>query len=332
MPDFSPPLLRVEGLKKHFVRHSFLRKPQITRAVDGVDFTIMPGHTLGVVGESGSGKTTLSRLVMRLLPASEGQVFFKERDVFALGAPQMKRLRREMQIVFQNPFGSLDPRQSIESIVEEPMIIHDVASPKERRQRVTELLDLVGIPDRYRNRFPHQFSGGQRQRIGIARALALKPAFLVCDEPVSALDVSVKAQIINLLLHLQQELKLTYMFVSHDLNLVQHISDDVIVMYLGQLVEYAPNPQIYDEPMHPYTEALLAASPRPDPDAPRNLSVLRGEVFSSASDGGCRFRARCDYARSECAQEPPWKEWKPSHWARCWRIADIRHLQQRGST
>jgi len=316
-------LLQVRGLTKHFVRKS-LGQRHVTKAVDGVDLDIEAGQTLSLVGESGSGKTTLGRMVMHLLPATSGTVLYRDVDIFKLKSDGLKALRREMQIVFQNPYGALDPRQSIESIIEEPLIIHGVKDAAERSRTVTRLLDMVGMPAAARQRYPHQFSGGQRQRVGIARALALNPSFIVCDEPVSALDVSIKAQIINLLLQLQKELNLTYLFISHDLSVVRHISDQVAVMYLGQLVELAPSIDLYREPLHPYTEALLAAAPIPDPSRARREVTLKGDIALGAAGGGCRFRQRCEFAVAACSEEPPWQQWRPGRWARCWRIEEIR--------
>lgn len=327
----SNPLLQVRGLTKHFVRESMGRR-HVTKAVDGVDLHIDAGQTLSLVGESGSGKTTLGRMVMHLLQPTSGTVVYRDVDIFALKPAGVKALRREMQIIFQNPYGALDPRQSIESIIEEPLIIHGVKDAVERSRTVTRFLDMVGIPEAARQRYPHQFSGGQRQRVGIARALALNPDFIVCDEPVSALDVSIKAQIINLLLQLQRELKLTYLFISHDLSVVRHISDQVAVMYLGQLVELAPSVDLYREPLHPYTEALLAAAPVPDPSRERRKVTLKGDISLGAAGGGCRFRQRCEFAAAACSEDPPWQEWRPGRWARCWRIDEIRPGQARLNT
>jgi oligopeptide/dipeptide ABC transporter ATP-binding protein len=319
-------LIEAIGLKKHFMRAGPLGRRDVTRAVDGVDFSLDQGRTLSVVGESGCGKSTLSRMILRLTEPTEGTVRFRGRDIGSLDAAQMKQLRREMQVVFQNPYGSLNPRQSIETILEEPLRIHGIGDAGERSRTVTRLMDMVGIPPAHRRRYPHEFSGGQRQRIGIARALALDPVLVVCDEPVSALDVSVKAQIINLLLELQRELGLAYLFISHDLSVVRHISDDVAVMYLGRMVELAPSQVLYREPLHPYTEALLAAVPQPDPERRGRMVAIRGDIANaSPHERGCRFRGRCAHAREQCGEsEPDWKEWRPQHWARCWRIDEIR--------
>ncbi len=269
------PLVEVSHLVKHFVRGGgFLRKGTIVRAVDDVSFTIDEGETVGLVGESGSGKTTTGRCLLRLIEPTSGSVRFRGEDVLTFSRRRLREARRDMQIVFQDPYSSLNPRMRARTIVEEPLVIHKLGEPDARRRRVAELFDLVGLDPAHLERYPHQFSGGQRQRIGLARALALNPSFLVLDEPVSALDVSVQAQVVNLLMDLQQRLKLTYLFVAHDLRLVEHICNRVAVMYLGRIVEVGPVESLFASPQHPYTRALLSAIPVPDPDAPRNRIVL----------------------------------------------------------
>jgi oligopeptide transport system ATP-binding protein len=308
----SEPILRVESLVKHFpITQGILFRKQIgaVRAVDGVSFELGRGETLGVVGESGCGKSTLARLLMRLETPTAGKVFLDGRDVYSLNGPDLRRMRRDIQMVMQDPYTSLNPRMTVGDIIGEPFEIHtDVAPKGSRDARVRELLDYVGLNPEHINRYPHQFSGGQRQRIGIARALALKPSVIVCDEPVSALDVSIQAQVINLLERLQSEMSLSYVFIAHDLSVVRHISDRVAVMYLGKIVEIGTEDEIYERSTHPYTQALLSAVPVADPDARQKRDVIRleGDVPSPANPpSGCRFRTRCWKAAEICAAEEP---------------------------
>jgi oligopeptide transport system ATP-binding protein len=303
------PLLRVRGLAKHFpiMRGAlFPRQVGAVRAVDGLAFDVMEGKTLGLVGESGCGKTTTGRLVLRLMEPTQGAIDFAGQDLMALNPEAMRRQRQQMQIIFQDPYGSLDPRMAVGEILNEPLRIHGTGTRSDRRKRVDELLDVVGLPREHATRYPHEFSGGQRQRIGIARALALRPRFIVCDEPVSALDVSIQAQIINLMLDLQKEFGLTYLFIAHDLGVVKHVADRVAVMYLGKIVELAEKRALYAAPKHPYTQALLAAVPTPRPSARQALKPLTGEIPSpSAPPSGCRFHTRCPYVEARCRTEEP---------------------------
>jgi oligopeptide/dipeptide ABC transporter ATP-binding protein len=301
-------LLDVRDLKTHFpVRRGLLgRTIGHVRAVDGISFALRRAGTLGLVGESGCGKTTAGRTILRLIPATSGSVTFEGRDVFGLEAGDLRRLRRHMQIIFQDPYGSLNPRMTIGGIIGEPLRVHGVARGRALEDRVAQLLEHVGLSPAYRNRYPHEFSGGQRQRIGIARALALEPRLIVCDEPVSALDVSIQAQILNLLERLQKELGLAYLFIAHDLAVVSHISDDVAVMYLGKIVEKAPSDRLYSSPLHPYTKCLMSAIPKPHPAQARQRIVPRGEVPSAlAPPPGCPFHPRCPWAFDRCPVEVP---------------------------
>ncbi|WBC17928.1 dipeptide ABC transporter ATP-binding protein [Micromonospora sp. WMMA1998] len=305
-------VLAVDDLVKHFpITQGVLFKRQIgaIRAVDGVSFELRRGETLGVVGESGCGKSTLARLLMRLETPTSGRATLEGKDLFRASGSELRRLRRNMQMVMQDPYTSLNPRMTVGDIIGEPFAIHPEAAPKgSRRQRVRELLDVVGLNPEHLNRYPHQFSGGQRQRIGIARALALRPEIIVCDEPVSALDVSIQAQVINLLEQLQDEFGLSYIFIAHDLSVVRHISDRVAVMYLGRIVEIGTEEQIYQRATHPYTQALLSAVPVPDPEARGERSIIRlsGDVPSPADPpSGCRFRTRCWKAEEVCATQDP---------------------------
>ena len=318
----AEPLLRVRELVKRFPvpRGLFSRAAEEVHAVEGVSFEIAPGETLGLVGESGCGKSTTGRCILQLIDPTAGEVWFDGRNVTALSGAALRRLSRDMQIVFQDPFASLDPRMSVGSIVGEALVIHALA--KSRRQfedRVVELLETVGLNASHMRRYPHEFSGGQRQRIGIARALAASPRLIVCDEPVSALDVSIQAQVINLFEDLQEQFGLTYLFIAHDLSVVEHISARVAVMYLGRIVETAPAADLYAAPLHPYTEALLSAAPIPDPSVKRRRIVLEGDVPSPVHPPtGCHFHPRCPRAMSVCAVETPIpKEIRPQHTVAC---------------
>jgi oligopeptide/dipeptide ABC transporter ATP-binding protein len=314
-------LLEVSGLKKYFpIKGGLLRRSVATvKAVDDVSFYVRRGETLGLVGESGCGKTTLGRTILRLERATAGEVLFEGREVLKADARQMKALRRDMQIVFQDPYASLDPRISVGESIGEGLVIHGIGTPKERQERVREVLVRVGLHASQVNRFPHEFSGGQRQRIGIARALILEPKLIICDEPVSALDVSIQSQVLNLLKSLQREFGLTYLFIAHNLSVVEHISDRVGVMYLGKLVELADRADLFREPLHPYTKALISAIPQPDPTARRERIVLQGDVPSPIKPPtGCRFHPRCWMAREVCQeQEPTCEEQRRGHWAAC---------------
>jgi len=314
-------LLRVENLVKHFpIRKGLIRSKQVgvVKAVDGVSFSIEHGQTLGLVGESGCGKSTTGRTILRLIEATSGRVLFEGRDVLKLGKADLRGLRREMQIVFQDPYASLNPRMTVGDLVGEPLTLHRTAQGAARDQRVRELLDLVGLSSHHMRRYPHEFSGGQRQRIGVARALALNPKLIVCDEPVSALDVSIQAQVINLLQGLQRELGLAYLFIAHDLSVVKHVSDKVAVMYLGKIVEMADKDELYRSPSHPYTEALLSSVPIPDPAVKAQGMVLEGDVPSPVDPPpGCRFRPRCRLAQAICATDDPPLVGTPSHLLAC---------------
>jgi oligopeptide transport system ATP-binding protein len=322
-PSSAPALVEVRDLYKYFPIHAGLLSRHIAdvRAVDGVDFTIRSGETLGLVGESGSGKTTVGRMLLRLLPATKGEVFFEGRDVLQMNRSDVRHLRKEMQIIFQDPFASLNPRMTVGDIIGEPLKIHKIAKGAGVDTRVHELLRLVGLQAYHANRYPHEFSGGQRQRVGIARALAVNPKFIVCDEPVSALDVSIQAQVINLLEDLQHQLGLTYLFIAHDLSVVRHISTRVAVMYVGKIVELAQNADLYENPLHPYTQGLLSAIPIPDPHVERRRKriVLTGDIPSPVNPpSGCRFHTRCPIAFERCRVEiPPFNEYAPGHFAAC---------------
>jgi oligopeptide transport system ATP-binding protein len=318
-------LLEVRNLKKHFPVAGgglFSKTVGHVRAVDGVSFGVRRGETLGLVGESGCGKSTIGKVLLRLQEATAGQVFFEGRDIMGLGREEMRMLRREMQIIFQDPYACLNPRMTVADIVGEPLAIHGVARGADRSNRVNKLLKVVGLAPYHARRHPHEFSGGQRQRIGIARALALNPKLIVCDEPVSALDVSIQSQVINLLRDLQKEFDLTYLFIAHDLSVVKHISNRVGVMYLGKMMEISPSDELYANPLHPYTEALMSAIPIPDPTIRRDRIVLEGDVPSPVNPpSGCRFHSRCRYAAQvgeKCINvEPPMTEVATDHWVAC---------------
>ncbi len=321
----SPPdaLVSVRGLKKHFpiMKGVFRRQVGAVKAVDGVTFDVIRGETLGLVGESGSGKSTTGRTILRLHPATEGSIFFEGQDLTALSGERLRSVRPRMQMVFQDPHASLNPRMTVASIIGEPLGEHNEAKGDEREERVKELLSLVGLEPKHANRYPHEFSGGQRQRIGVARAIALNPDFIVCDEPIAALDVSIQAQVINLLENLQDVLGLTYLFISHDLSMVRHIADRVAVMYLGKIMELTDVNSLYNDPKHPYTKALLSAVPVPDPEveAVRRRVILKGDIPSPANPPpGCVFNTRCPIAQERCTREvPEFREISSGQWVAC---------------
>jgi oligopeptide transport system ATP-binding protein len=316
-------LLRVEDLFVHFpIYRGFIRKQVgAVRAVDGISFDIKRGETLGLVGESGSGKSTTGRAVLQLRRPTSGSVHFEGADLVALKGERLRGMRRKMQMIFQDPYASLNPRMTVGEIVGEPLMVHNVAKTREIEERVKQLLELVKLEPAFISRYPHEFSGGQRQRIGVARALALQPSFIVCDEPISALDVSIQAQVVNLLEELQGQFNLTYLFIAHDLSMVRHISDRVAVMYLGAIMELADRDEIYLRPLHPYTQALLSAIPIPDPvaDSKRQRVILQGDIPSPINPpSGCRFRTRCPIAQAVCAESrPEFREIKPGHFVAC---------------
>ncbi len=317
-------LVDVRNLKMHFpITSGILFQKQVgaVKAVDGVSFFIRKGETLGLVGESGCGKTTVGRTMLQLYKTTGGEVFFEGVDLNKTKGQALRRMRRRMQMIFQDPYASLNPRMTVGDIIGEPLIIHKLKRGKEIPQRVAELLSVVGLNPYFANRYPHEFSGGQRQRIGIARALAVEPAFIICDEPISALDVSIRAQVMNLLEELQEGFDLTYLFIAHDLSVVRHMSDRVAVMYVGKIMELATRKDLYEDPLHPYTQALLSAVSIPDPivEAKRKRIILAGDVPSPVNPpSGCRFHTRCWKAKDDCKlTEPEWAEVKPMHWVLC---------------
>jgi oligopeptide transport system ATP-binding protein len=316
-------LLRVDNLMMHFPIYRGVLQRQVgaIRAVDGISFEVKRGETLGLVGESGCGKSTTGRAILQLYKPTAGEVTFEGVNLVTLKGESLRQMRRRMQMIFQDPYASLNPRMTVGEIVGEPLLVHNVVSQKEANERVKQLLELVRLNPSFATRYPHEFSGGQRQRIGVARALALQPSFIVCDEPISALDVSIQAQVVNLLEDLQDKFNLTYLFIAHDLSMVRHISDRVAVMYLGVIVELATSEEVNTKPLHPYTRALLSAIPIPDPiaEANRERTILKGDVPSPANPpSGCRFRTRCPIAEGVCAEtRPDFREVKPGHFVAC---------------
>jgi oligopeptide transport system ATP-binding protein len=319
-------IVRVRDLKMHFpITQGIViqRKVGAIKAVDGITFDIIRGETLGLVGESGCGKSTTGRAILQLYRPTAGEVYFEGESLTTIKGERLRRMRRRMQMIFQDPYASLNPRMTVGDIIGEPLLVHGLAKSRERRERVQELLRVVGLNPYFVNRYPHEFSGGQRQRIGVARALAVNPDFIICDEPISALDVSIQAQIINLLEDLQAEFNLTYLFIAHDLSVVRHISDRIAVMYLGKIVELTDRQELYDNPLHPYTRALLSAVPIPDPvvEEQRQRIILEGDVPSPANPPvGCNFNTRCPVAMDICReQEPEFKDVGDGHWVACFR-------------
>jgi peptide/nickel transport system ATP-binding protein/oligopeptide transport system ATP-binding protein len=322
-------LLKVDGLKKYFPIRKGVLNTQTgdVKAVDDVSFEVFEGETLGIVGESGCGKSTTGRLLMRLLEPTEGNIEFAGKMISELSNNEMRKARRDIQMIFQDPYASLNPRHNIGKILEEPLIVHGIGNAKERKQKVLELLEIVGLNEYHIKRYPHQFSGGQRQRIGIARALMTNPRLLIADEPVSALDVSIQAQVLNLLQKLQKDLKLTYIFISHDLGVVRHISNRVGVMYLGKLVELTASEDLYAEPLHPYTQALLSSVPVPDPTFEREQMIITGDIPSASNPpSGCTFHTRCPFKMEQCSQVvPKMQEVKPGHYVACHLYEALQH-------
>ena len=320
-------LLETKNLSKYFTGKKGLlnRQPAQVKAVDHVSLTVNKGETLGLVGESGCGKSTLGRTILRLIPATEGQVLYNGEDILTYDKKKMWEMRRKLQIIFQDPYSSLNPRMTVYDLISAPLEVYKIGTKAERREMVEEILQEVGLDKQYLNRFPHEFSGGQRQRIGIARALILKPEFVVCDEAVSALDVSVRAQVLNLMRHMQQKKNLTYLFISHDLSVVRHISDRIAVMYLGSVAEVAEKAQLYSNPMHPYTKALLSAIPLPDVKKKRQRIILQGDVPSAYNPpSGCKFHTRCPYATDRCKQEiPVLRQMEKGHQVACHRTEEL---------
>lgn len=314
-------LLEVKDLSKHFPIKSGVMQKQVgsVKAVDGVSFNLLKGETLGIVGESGCGKSTTGRMLMRLIEPTNGQIIFEDKDLMKLSNVEMRKMRKDIQMIFQDPYASLNPRHTVEQIIEEPLIVHNLGNKAERKKRVKELLDIVGLNSYHAGRYPHQFSGGQRQRVGIARALAVNPKLIIADEPVSALDVSIQSQVLNLLEDLQKEFDLTYLFIAHDLGVVRHISNRVAVMYLGRIVEITESQKLYDHPKHPYTEALLSAVPIADPSVQMERIILGGDVPSPSNPpSGCPFHTRCPKAMSVCKEVvPQLQEVEQRHFASC---------------
>ena len=320
-------LLETKNLSKYFTGKKGLlnRQPAQVKAVDHVSLTVNKGETLGLVGESGCGKSTLGRTILRLIPATEGQVLYNGEDILTYDKKKMWEMRRKLQIIFQDPYSSLNPRMTVYDLISAPLEVYKIGTKAERREMVEEILQEVGLDKQYLNRFPHEFSGGQRQRIGIARALILNPEFVVCDEAVSALDVSVRAQVLNLMRNMQQKKNLTYLFISHDLSVVRHISDRIAVMYLGSVAEVAEKAQLYSNPMHPYTKALLSAIPLPDVKKKRQRIILQGDVPSAYNPpSGCKFQTRCPYATDRCKQEiPVLRQMEKEHQVACHRAEEL---------